>query len=163
MSTELVQDGQVVSMQYSLTVDGKVLDASAEGEPLQFIQGEGMIIPGLEDALYGMAIGERKQVLVAPQDGYGEFDPDAFVDVPRNQFPAQIPLEPGVELEVRNAEGEPMAARIDKVEAASVRLDFNHPLAGKELHFDITIVSMRDATPEEMDHGHVHDDDDGHH
>ncbi len=161
MSDDLkVQDGQVVSMEYTLRVDGEVLDSSAGHGPLEFLQGAGNIIPGLEQELYGMGLGESKKVIVQPEDGYGEIDPQAFVDVPRDQFPSDIPMEEGVEIQVTDESGQPMSARIDFVSDDSVRLDFNHPLAGKELHFDMKIVSMRDATDEENEHGHVHD---GHH
>ncbi|GAB4495233.1 MAG: peptidylprolyl isomerase [Anaerolineales bacterium] len=156
MSKLTVQDGQVVSMEYSLRVDGEMIDTSAGREPLEFLQGAGNIIPGLEDELYGMEIGEAKNVIIAAEDGYGELDPDAFIDVPREQFPAEIPLEVGVELQVRDESGHPMMARIDTVNTDSVRLDFNHPLAGKELVFDVKIVGLRDATDDEMEHGYVH-------
>jgi FKBP-type peptidyl-prolyl cis-trans isomerase SlyD len=160
MTDELkVQDGQVVSMDYVLQVDGSEVDASDEGEPLEFIQGEGHIIPGLANALYGMGVGETKNVVVSAQDGYGELDDEAFVDVPKDQFPPSIPLEPGVELQVKNDDGHIMEARIDRVGKKTVRLDFNHPLAGKELHFEVKIIALRPATEEELSHGHVHDPD----
>jgi FKBP-type peptidyl-prolyl cis-trans isomerase SlyD len=127
---------------------------------LEFLQGAGNIIPGLEQELYGMAVGESKNVIVQPDDGYGILDPDAFVDVPREQFPADIPLEVGVEIQVTDENGTPMNARIDAVSDDSVKLDFNHPLAGKELHFDMKIVGLRAATEEENEHGHSHN---GHH
>lgn len=161
MSKLTVQDGQVVLMEYSLHVGGELIDTSAGREPLEFLQGAGNIIPGLEDELYGLEIGEAKNVTVAAEDGYGELDPDAFIDVPREQFPAEIPLEVGVELQVQDESGHPMMARIDSVDDDNVRLDFNHPLAGKELVFDVKIVGLRDATDEEMEHGHVHGS--GHH
>ena len=151
-----VQDGQIVSMDYTLHVDGEVLDTSSGHEPLEFLQGAGNIIPGLEQELYGMAIGESKKVIVQPEEGYGILDPDAFVDVPREQFPANIPLEVGVEIQVTDQSGNPMNARIDSVEEDSVKLDFNHPLAGKQLNFSIKIVALRDASAEELEHGHVH-------
>ena len=162
MSEDLkVQDGHVVSMDYTLHVDGEVLDTSSGHEPLEFLQGAGNIIPGLEQELYGMAIGESKKVIVQPDEGYGTIDPEAFVEVPKEQFPPTIPLEAGIEIQVTNQDGQPMSARIDSVGDDSVRLDFNHPLAGKELHFDVTVVSLRDATDEETEHGHVHGG--GHH
>ena len=156
-----VEDGQVISMDYTLHVDGELIDTSNGHEPLEFLQGAGNIIPGLEQELYGMAIGDEKNVIVAPEDGYGILDPDAFFDVPRDQFPPEIPLEVGVELQVQDESGQPMMARIERVDDDSVRLDFNHPLAGKELHFDVKIVGMRAATEEELEHGHSHAD--GHH
>jgi FKBP-type peptidyl-prolyl cis-trans isomerase SlyD len=152
-----VQDGQVVSMEYTLHVDGEIFDSSKDHGPLEFLQGAGNIIPGLEHELTGMAIGETKKVIVAPEDAYGEFAEEALVNIPRGEFPAEIPLEVGVELQVQNELGEPMSAVISAVQDDSVQLDFNHPLAGKELHFDVTIVDLREATDEEKAHGHVHD------
>jgi FKBP-type peptidyl-prolyl cis-trans isomerase SlyD len=154
-----VQDGYVVSLEYTLHVDGELIDESHADEPLEFIQGQGMIISGLENALYGMTVDESKSVLISPEDGYGELDEEAFIEVEREEFPAEIPLEIGLELEVRNQEGETMTARIDDVKDDKVRLDFNHPLAGKALSFDVKVLSMRAATAEELDHGHVHGED----
>ena len=151
-----VQDGHVVSMEYTLWVDGEILDSSAGQSPLEFLQGAGNIIPGLEQELYGMAIGDSKKVTVQPEEGYGLVDPDAIVDVPRDQFPPEIPMEVGIELQVMDEQGQPMSARIDTVSDDMVKLDFNHPLAGKELHFEAKIVGLRAATDEESDHGHVH-------
>jgi FKBP-type peptidyl-prolyl cis-trans isomerase SlyD len=152
----LVQDGQVISMEYTLRVDGAILDASGPDQPLEFIQGQGQIIPGLEAMLYGMGVGESKQVVVAPADGYGELDSAAYADIPRAQVPPHIPLEVGLELQVRGQDGQAHQARITQVSDEAIRLDFNHPLAGKELHFDVKIAALRAATSEELDHGHVH-------
>ena len=151
-----VEDGQVVSMEYTLRVDGEILDSSSGQEPLEFLQGAGNIIPGLEQELYGMAIGESKLVVVQPEDGYGTIDAEAFVEVPREQFPSDIPLEEGIEIQVTDENGTPMNARIDSVTDDTVTLDFNHPLAGKELQFDAKIIGLRAATEEENEHGHVH-------
>jgi FKBP-type peptidyl-prolyl cis-trans isomerase SlyD len=155
-----ITDGHVVSMHYTLHVDGEIVDASQEAEPLQFIQGMGHIIPGLEHELYDMQVGESKQVRVAAQDGYGELDEAAFMDVPRDAFPAEIPLEVGTQLELKDKTGHPAVARIASVTDETVRLDMNHPLAGKQLDFDVTIAALREATDEEVSHGHVHT---GHH
>lgn len=151
-----VQDGMVVAMEYTLTVDGAVVDSSQGHAPLEFLCGADNIIPGLEQAMLGMKLDESKRVVVAPADGYGEVDPQAFADVPRGEFPSEIPLEIGVELQVRTPSGQPLYARIAEVGAESVRLDFNHPLAGKTLHFDVKVVGLRSATDEELDHGHAH-------
>jgi FKBP-type peptidyl-prolyl cis-trans isomerase SlyD len=157
MSKELkVVDGQVISMDYTLTVDGEIIDTSNGHEPLEFVQGVGNIIPGLERELYGMAVGESKDVIVSAQDGYGEMDNEAFMDVPRDQFPADIPMEIGVTLELQDQSGQPMHARIGEVGDKTVKLDFNHPLAGKELHFSVKIAGLRLASDEELEHGHVH-------
>ena len=157
-----VQDGQVVSMDYTLKVDGVVTDTSKGREPLEYVHGAGNIIPGLEREMTGMAVGDSKEVKVAAADGYGERDESAFMDVPRDQFPEEIPMKVGTELQVQNQSGQPMFARIDKVGEKSVRLNFNHPLAGKDLHFNVKVVSLRDATAEEKEHGHVHGPGHGH-
>jgi len=157
MSEELkVNDGHVVSMEYTLKVDGEIADTSKGREPLEFVHGAGNIISGLEREMKGMAVGESKDVVVAAADGYGEEDEKAFMDVPREQFPKEIPMKIGTEIQVQNQEGQPMYARITTVGDKSVRLDFNHPLAGKELHFSVKVVGLRDATDEEKEHGHVH-------
>ena len=156
MSKQTVTDGQVVSMEYSLRVDGKVVDSSEGGEPLEYLHGAANIIPGLERELEGMSIGESKNVIVPAADGYGEMDEDAFVDVPRKEFPDDMPLNPGVEMELTTPDGQPMYARVDSVEEEIVHLNMNHPLAGKELHFEVKVTALRDATDEEMDHGHAH-------
>jgi FKBP-type peptidyl-prolyl cis-trans isomerase SlyD len=151
-----VDDGHVVSMHYSLHVDGKLVDTSSSGEPLQFIQGMGHIIPGLEHELYDMRVGDEKKVSVSPGEGYGEHDPAAFMDVPRSAFPADVPLQVGTELELRDQSGHPAQARIETVSDDNIRLDMNHPLAGKNLDFDVRITDLRPATEDEVSHGHVH-------
>ena len=100
MAHDTVKDGLVVSMEYKLTVDGEVLDSSDEAGPLQFLAGYGNIIPGLENEMMGMKIGESKSVTVQPEDGYGEFDEEAFTDVSRSQLPADMKLQEGMELHV---------------------------------------------------------------
>ena len=152
----MVQDGQVVSIEYTLRIDDEVVDTSNEEGPLEFLQGSGNIVPGLEREMYGMQIGESKKVIVSPRDGYGEFDNGAFMDVPRADFPADIPLENGIELHVTDEDGKDTTAYIDNIGEESVRLDFNHPLAGAELHFDVKVVGLRAATTEELEHGHAH-------
>ena len=152
-----VTDGKVVSMEYTLHVDGQVIDSSAEGEPLQYLHGAANIIPGLEREMEGMRVGESKKVIVEPLEGYGEMDEEAYADVPRSEFPDDMPLQPGVGMQLTTPDGQPMYARIESVEGETVTLNMNHPLAGAELHFDVKVVGLRDATKEEMDHGHAHD------
>ena len=151
-----VKDGQVVSMNYTLRVDGQVVDSSEGHEPLEYLHGAGNIIAGLEREMDGMAVGASKKVIVAAADGYGEVDEDAFLEAPRSEFPTDMPLQPGVELELTGPEGQPMYARIENVEGETVVLNMNHPLAGKELHFDVKVIGLRDASDEEMEHGHAH-------
>jgi FKBP-type peptidyl-prolyl cis-trans isomerase SlyD len=157
MSDKLtVKDGQVVSMEYTLRVSGDVVDSSEGGAPLDYLHGYDNIVPGLEAELTGMEIGQSKDVSVAPEDAYGEYDEEAFADIPRSQFPAEFPLEVGLELEVEDEDGEPMVATIESIEGDTVTLDFNHPLAGETLDFTIKIVGIRPATKEELEHGHPH-------
>ena len=154
-----VKDGIVVDMDYTLKVDDEVVDSSKGRQPIKFIQGQGYIIEGLEKELYGMKVGDDRDVVVPAEKGYGKIKQEAIVDVPKDDFPEEIPLKPGTDLKVQNQDGETMQARIIAVEADSVRLDFNHPLAGKELHFNVTVNDLREATEEEMEHGHVHEGD----
>jgi len=156
-----VADDVVVSIEYTLTVENEVVDSTEGDEPLQFLQGHQNIIPGLERELVGLKIGDNKKVLVPPAEAYGYVDPENVVDVPRGEFPQEIPLETGTELEVKNADGEVLSATIAEVNTETVKLDFNHPLAGKELSFDVTIVDLRQASEEELAHGHVHYEDEG--
>ncbi|NLG99862.1 MAG: peptidylprolyl isomerase [Chloroflexi bacterium] len=155
-----VADDVVVSIDYTLTVEGQVVDSTEGEEPLQFLQGHQNIIPGLERELAGMKIGDKKTIVVSPAEAYGEVDPENVIDVPRSEFPAEIPLDPGTELEVKNADGEVLSATIAAVTNDGVKLDFNHPLAGKELTFQVKVVDLRAATDEELAHGHVHFEDD---
>ncbi len=151
-----VEKGKVIRMEYTLKVNGEVLDTSAANGPIEFIQGAGNIIPGLERELYGMSVGQSKDVVVPAQDAYGDVDTEAYTDVPKDQFPENIPLQVGTELELHDQQGNPLHARIDEVGEETVRLDFNHPLAGKELFFNVKIAGLREPTEEELEHGHVH-------
>ncbi|MAT41006.1 MAG: peptidylprolyl isomerase [Anaerolineaceae bacterium] len=167
----------VVTLAYELTVDGKVVDSSEDGEPIIFLQGAGQVIPGLEKALVGMKSGESKKIVVSAAEGYGEKDEDAVVEVPREEFPSDFPLAVGLEITVQTNEesddddtdfdededfedeDDMMEAVITDFNDETVTLDFNHPLAGKELTFNITVVDLRYASEEEIEHGHVHGDD----
>lgn len=151
-----VKEDLVIAIDYTLTVDGEVLDSSKDRDPLEFLQGHGNIIPGLEKEMVDMKIGDEKKVRVPPKEGYGELNKDAFMDVPTNQFPEDIPVKVGTELQVQNEKGEPTYARITKVDNNVAQLDFNHPLAGKKLNFDVKVVGIREPNSEELEHGHVH-------
>ncbi len=156
MTTDTVQNDIVVSMEYTLNVDGEEIDSSKGQDPLQFLVGHGNVISGLEREMIGMKAGESKDVVVTPADGYGEFDEEAFMDVSRDAFPKDIPVEEGTELTVRDDSGQPRYARIDTVEGDTVTLNFNHPLAGDELHFNVKVLNLREPTSEELEHEHVH-------
>ncbi len=152
-----IADDLVVSLEYTLRLDDdEIVDTSIGGEPLEFVQGQGQIIPGLERALYGMGIGDEMKVAVSPEDGYGELDDEAYEEVPASAFPADMTLEPGMQLQVSDASGEVYPAYVAEIRADTVMLDFNHPLAGETLNFDVKVVGLRAATAEELEHGHVH-------
>jgi FKBP-type peptidyl-prolyl cis-trans isomerase SlyD len=149
-----VVDDMVVSLDYTLSLeDGQVVDSSEGQEPLEFVQGHGAIIAGLEKALYGMIVGEEKAVVVEPEDGYGEFDSDLFETLPRTVFPADMVLEQGMAFRMRTDTGEVVLALVDHMEDDHVVVNLNHPLAGKKLLFSVKVVDLREATPEELEGG----------
>lgn len=160
-----VKDGVVVILDYTLRLDdGEVIDSSEDDGPLEYLHGYGQIIPGLEKALVGLGVGDRKMVVVPAAEAYGDVDMDAFEIVPRSMFPDDLELEEGLELSLRDVEtDEPFDATIAEIRETEVMLDFNHPLAGETLHFEIHIPAIREATAEELAHGHAHGADDDHH
>ncbi len=146
----------VVSFDYVLTDDGgAVIDSSTDGDPLVYLHGGSGIIPGLERALDGKVAGDELQVAVASQDGYGERKDELRQRVPREQFQGDMQLEVGMQFRV-DTEGGPMIVQVVEVDDESVVVDGNHPLAGIDLNFAVTIREVREATSEEIDHGHVH-------
>lgn len=153
----VIENDVVVTMDYELLVDGELIDSSQENGPIDFLQGHENIVPGLERELYGLKVGDSVSVTVSPEDGYGEYDDDAVIEVPRSEFPNDFTPEPGMELEVRDEENELHEATILDVTDDVVILDFNDPLAGETLQFHVTILELRAATTEELEHGHVHD------
>jgi FKBP-type peptidyl-prolyl cis-trans isomerase SlyD len=153
-----VSEDLVVTIEYELKVNGEVLDSSDEEGPLPYLHGHGNIISGLENALLGMKVGESKKLVVEPEDGYGEREEEALMEVPREEFPEEVPVEVGVELEVTDQDGDIMLVTISEVGDEMVTLDTNHPLAGFKLHFDIKVIGIREATPEEIEHEHAHED-----
>ena len=152
-----VANNVVVSLDYTLRLDdGEVVDTSSGQDALEFLQGHGQIIPGLEQALYGMAVGEEKEVEVAPSEGYGETNSEAFQPVPRDTFPPDLDLTEGMGLHLRDETGKVVVAYVAEIRPEAVLLDLNHPLAGETLFFQVKIADLRPATSEELVHGHVH-------
>lgn len=138
-----IADGTTVSMEYTLTLDNKeVLDTNVGGDPLTFRQGSHQIIPGLETALVGMKKGDSKQVTVKPSEGYGEVDERAFQEVPLDQIPPDA-RKAGTQLQGKDPEGRMVRPIVKEVKEEVVVLDFNHPLAGKTLNFDIKILDVK--------------------
>lgn len=151
-----IAKNKVVSIDYTLTnAKGEVLDSSSKGHPLQFIQGQGQLIPGLEKALEGKAAGDAIKAAIPAKDGYGDRDEELMQMIPKGNF-ADIPdLKIGMELEAESDDGVRVITVIG-IEGDKVVVDGNHPLAGMDLNFDVTIVGVREPTAEELSHGHVH-------
>lgn len=148
--------GKVVSLHYTLTDEyGVLLDSSREREPFDYLHGYGNIIRGLETALEGQEGGFRSVVAVAPADGYGEYNSQAVFGVPREQFPPDEDIQIGMQVQGEGEQGVLMFTVVEVTEQ-EVTLDANHPLAGKTLHFDVEVLEVREATPQELTHGHVH-------
>jgi FKBP-type peptidyl-prolyl cis-trans isomerase SlyD len=151
----ITQD-QVVSIHYTLRDNaGEVIDASAAGAPLAYLHGRGNLIPGLERELTGKSAGDRLQVKIAARDGYGEYDSALVQRVPRRALKGVPNLKVGMRLQTQGANGA-RAVTVTQVVGDMVTLDGNHPLAGKNLNFEVQIAAVREATAEELTHGHVH-------
>lgn len=159
-----IADNVVVSLDYVLRLDDKSeIDRSAEGSPLEYLHGYKNIVPGLEKELIGLTVGDEKDVVVQPNLGYGDRDPDSVVEYQRDSFPSSLNFEVGEPVMMRdNESGESHRAYITELRTDTVLLDFNHPLAGETLHFNIKIAGLREPTSEELTHGHVHDGSHGH-
>ncbi|WP_302148708.1 peptidylprolyl isomerase [uncultured Desulfovibrio sp.] len=137
-----IKKGDTVRAHYTGTLDdGTVFDSSRERDPLEFVQGQGMLIPGFESAVEGHEAGDVVSVTIAPEEAYGEADPELIFTVPRAQVPDHIPLNVGVPLQLSNEQGQ-MDVTITEVGPEEITLDANHPLAGKSLTFEIEIVSV---------------------
>lgn len=146
-----VKDGLVVGLEYDLRLgDGQLVVASKDEKPVKYLQGYRQMVPGLEQALYGMTVGDAKQVVVKPENGFGLVDPEAFTVVPHDAFPPELELIPGTRVRMRDEVGNILSAEVVEDKTDGVLLDFNHPLAGETLHFDVKIVSLRKATSEEL-------------
>jgi FKBP-type peptidyl-prolyl cis-trans isomerase SlyD len=153
---------KAVTIGYTLKDDaGKVLDSSDGGEPLTYLHGAGDIVPGLEKALDGKQVGDAISVTLSPEEAYGQRDERQVRNVPLRKLP-KGKVEVGMQYEVTTEAG-PMLALVTAVRGDYATIDANHPLAGMRLHFDVKIVEVRDATAEELEHGHVHGAGDHHH
>ena len=152
-----IEKDKVVAFHYTLKLDsGEIADSSDGREPLNFLVGSGQIIPGLEKEMIGMSIGDNKVVNVKPEDAYGVKDPNLKQTVSRTQLPDSIKPVIGERLQGQSEDGHVVHGQIVGVDDDYVEIDFNHPLADEALTFDIKIVDVRDASAEEIDHGHVH-------
>lgn len=146
-----IAEKNYVSIDYKLTLEsGQEIDKSPEGQPLGFITGFGQVIPGLEKALIGRVAGDSAQLVIEPDEAYGPVRDDLFQEIPKNQFPDDIELTPGMNFEAQSPRG-PMMITISEInDNDTVTVDLNHPMAGKQLHFDVNVVEVREPTPEEL-------------
>ncbi len=146
----------VASIEYTLTDDGgQVIDTSEGRGPLVYLHGAGNLIPGLESQLEGKAVGDEFQSRIEPADAYGERDDRMVQDVPRAQLPAEVDVTVGMQFQAQGPAGVQVVTVVG-VEGDTVKMDGNHPLAGVTLNFDVKVVEVREATAEEVEHGHVH-------
>ncbi|MFT7584137.1 MAG: FKBP-type peptidyl-prolyl cis-trans isomerase SlyD [Cellvibrionaceae bacterium] len=153
-----ITNNMVISINYSLTLDsGEEIDRSELGEPLVYLHGHSNIIPGLEDRLVTLKVGDEKEVIVKPEDAYGEYDEDGFFAMERTLFPDDFEIEEGMLLHLKDDESnEETEAFVHEIGDEEIILDKNHPLAGETLCFKVEIVDIRSATAVEIEHGHVH-------
>lgn len=148
---------KVITFNYTLKDEsGNVLDSTNDKEPFSFLKGSNQILPKLEEALDEMIIGSKKNIKLAAADAYGEYDEGAVQKVKRNLFPEEAELEIGLTYFAHSPEGQHLQFVITEMENDDITVNFNHPLAGKNLEFDVHLLDVRDATPEEISHGHVH-------
>ena len=151
-----IGDQKVVTLHYTLTDnDGKVIDKSEDGS-FAYLHGASNIIPGLEDALAGKSAGEEMSVSVSPEQAYGVRDEAMLQQVPKNMFEDDSQIAVGTQFHAQGPNGEMLVVTVMEVEDEHVLVDGNHPLAGVELNFDVKIIDVRDASEEEVEHGHVH-------
>ena len=146
--SDFIVDDVVVTLDYTLIVEGKLIGSSKKSGPISFVQGQQSIVPGLEQNLYKMKVGDTKKIRVS-----GEIDPEDFLTLQKSDFPENIPMEPGTIINLRDEDGDTQKARIDSISEDEVALNFNHPLAGKDLTFQVTILDLRVATQNEIESG----------
>jgi FKBP-type peptidyl-prolyl cis-trans isomerase SlyD len=158
-----IEKNRVVTLNYTLRDEqGTILDTSSGRAPLSYVHGKGNIIPGLEQALSGKAAGDKLDVTVAPEQGYGPRDERLVQIVPKTKFGEVGGLAPGMQVRVGGPQGQRIVSVV-RVDRDFVTIDGNHPLAGRTLHFSVEIAEVRKASHEEVAHGHVHGPDGHHH
>jgi FKBP-type peptidyl-prolyl cis-trans isomerase SlyD len=151
------ETNKVVTINYTVKDDeGAVVDQTTKEQPFSFISGQNQILPTLEDNISKMIIGGSQKVVLPPEKAYGEFNEEAVRLVKRSDFPEEMKIEEGQRLMADTGEGRHLPFIIKEIKEDEVTIDFNHPLAGKTLEFDVELMDIRDATDEELMHGHSH-------
>ncbi len=151
-----ITENAVPSIHYTLkNDDGEVLDSSSGQEPMEYLHGAKNIVMGLEKALEGKAVGDSLSVTIPPEEGYGEYDAELVQELPKDMFAGVETIEVGMEFHAQTQHGM-QVIEVKKVEGDTVTVDGNHPMAGQNLHFDIEVTGIREATADELEHGHIH-------
>jgi len=160
-----MKNSRVISFHYTLTNKaGEVIDTSRDSkDPFSYMEGVGQIIPGLEKPMGLLSVGDVRKIEVAAVDAYGVHDTQLIVDVPRAKLPNSQELAAGDQFQASGPQGEMLLFRVLEINGDTVKLDGNHPLAGEDLVFDVEVIKIRDATKEELAHGHAHGGDGHHH
>lgn len=148
----IIKNDHVVQIAYNLTVDGEEVESNL----LEYLHGHGNIIPGLEQPLEGAKVGDTLEVIAEAAEAYGEFDPDSVITVSRQSFPPDFEIRLGEAMRLRDAQGHIFQGVATALTDDTVELDLNHPMAGKDLHFKVTVLAVRPATEEEKAAGHLH-------
>lgn len=152
-----IAENTVVSIEYTLRDDqGQVLDSSEGAQPLAYLHGAANIIPGLEQALLGKAVGDALEVSVDPEEAYGEYQAELVATLSRSMFEGVDELQPGMQFHASAPDGGMQIVTVREVDGDEVTVDGNHPLAGQRLHFAVKVVEVRAASAEELEHGHAH-------
>lgn len=152
-----IDDKCVVAFHYTLTnADGEQLDSSEGREPLKYLHGANNIVPGLEKEMQGKSAGDKLKVEVSPEDGYGHVNPELVQKVPRSAFEDAPEIKAGMQFQAQAPDGRVQLITVKDVSDDEITVDGNHPLAGQTLHFDVAIEEVREATEEEIAHGHAH-------
>jgi len=155
---------KVVTINFTLKDDkGNVIESTVNAEPFYFLSGNDQVLPKLEEAVDGMLIGGKKNVAIGYSDAYGEYSKKAVRLAKRTDFPKEAHVEVGKDFVTSSKDGKHTSFTITKIEGDNITIDFNHPLAGKNLEFDLELIDVRDASPEELEHGHVHSPGSHHH
>ena len=152
-----IASNKVATLHYTLKDDkGALIESSVGNEPLTYIHGISNLIPGLEDKLEGKTVGDKLSVVIPPEDAYGERDEELIEEVEKSEFDEGEELEVGKEFQYDDEEGNVYHVRVVKIDDKMVTIDGNHPLAGQTLAFEVEVLGVRDATKDELEHGHVH-------
>lgn len=138
-----IEDGREVTLTYKLTVEGVLLETADAKTPFVYSHGKNQIVPGLEKNLSGLSVGDQRTIHVKPEEGYGPKNPEALQEVPAEKLPPDVPREKGTVMEARDPSGLPQLVKIVEVKEKTVVVDFNHPLAGKELEFQIEVLKIK--------------------